>query len=639
LSKPHSVVFSDEVIEEHDIIPGEPVSFKVSVEGNDIPLAATARSVSDLDLQKEEHALFISLLKSTNELPEKLRSEFRESLITEEGIINLDNGEKLPKYLWDIEHQKFHSPDEEDVAIGIGLLEILFGIERRDMLETPFFSVSQELMTKCLNDREFSFEFREEEFEVVEPEIVPFCTHNNVFPDREKSKIKDELLETGYFVNGANYLFATGIYPIHGPVLEGGIPKDPPQIVKLNEDNIVFNSSSRIPIGRFNTTEPSLEDVYSLAESEFEEFEVEKETRSGDFIVQNDSYRLSFDISGESIQISIFHALKDEKEEITNKIESWTNKLNDELGVDVEASEIHQHHSHNNLHNPNWVLDTNIVYKQTKHAESTDICEYVSDEHRIYNKNILVPWQVIVEINRHKEESGKLERVSKRGLKNLKYLQHLDEFDYINLEIDELPQTIDNSIHPNTGTTDLGILSTVPENGVLLSNDERLIDLAKLFDINAEDIVKSTDSTTESDIWKNIESLLIEENQTEQDLVDKLDNLIKSESENKHRDRLDEPEDYVSSWMKGGRIIKYSTEEGSEISLSDNFEITPTYRMITRISENIREVDGENLLSRSFLENIRTSMGRLSRNELPRIEFVIPEQYVYRAKEADQVNE
>jgi len=639
LSRPHEVFLSEDILNEMDVEQGDPISFEASIGDEGTTLAAPVMPIQDIEDQQEEYSLFYILPQLSASVPDRAGDIVRERLVDDELVVDIEDSEDLSHYIHDLKYQRSVDYDDFDAVIGIDLLNIASDKERTNPVNTLFGEVPEELIIDCLNNEDIEFNRSERDFEVIEPESALFCTFNHEFPENELNNISQRIEDIGYFVYGAHHIISTGLYPIHGPVMKTDISEESPKIFKVDQGNVQFDCATRIPVTNAGDEDLDTDEIVDVLKELSDEFSVEKKDEGNRFSIKKASYFANVHGGPESLQIDLHHAFDYEQEEFIGILEDWCDELDDEVGTQLTIHQPHEHQADDALLNDVWVLDTNIVYKQYDYSRKTDICEYIFDEPKLYDKTIKIPWQVIGEINRHKDESSSLKNISKKGLENLTSLKALDEFGYLDLIIADLPDEFDNSVHPRTGMPDLGILSSVPSNGVLLTDDDRLMSLANVLDLPAENIVNNVNDGEEADVWSRMQEKLDENHLPIGELSGQIQSFISSQDSSDHQDQYDEPSDYLKRWEDDDRIVKYPLDGEVYVATSAKFEVIPTYRTVTRISNNIDDGPDGKMLTEEFLEELRSAIGRLPKCQFPKVEFIIPEQYVYRAKEVDQVQE
>ena len=314
--------------------------------------------------------------------------------------------------------------------------------------------------------------------------------------------------------------------------------------------------------------------------------------------------------------------------------------LSDKLDTEINTS-LMSNSPTKALESKQWVLDTNSIYRQKPDEDYTSIVNFILTNPVLYDRELLVPWNVICEINRHKD-SNKSSNVnaSKQGLENLKMLNLLDNIGFLSFKIEEVPNKIDNSIRKNTGVTDMSIVNSVPEEGVLFTNDEHLIEISEMMGVSTdriENVSGFSESKNEEDYWAPIKEELNKTGPRDyQEVSDQLENLL-SDSDNEHQISA---EAIINKKLRSGELIHTPTNvHNIRIALAKEISIIPTFNLINKINRTLVEIDGDNFIPEEVLENIRRSIGGMNTSRRPKLKFIIPAEYVYRSSEISQVDD
>lgn len=645
LSRPFELFISSEVISERDLEGEEVVS--VSIEEEEQDIFVPVNSADEFDIAQESIATFDILPRISDKFSNELENILDPGYISDDGPIDINGPEQMESYLGNINKITNDRIDEKDIIVGIEILDILTEYSRIEFeddvrigfIEGNLFSAPNRLVLDSLLNTKFNIEIGPIEEEIREPDELVFCTHMQALPENVYENMRELLENVGYITSMHNYLIPSPAGTFHGPLRKNGV--DEKQVMKLTKENIEFNP---IKWATLNIDDEDFsidsECLHTLIEENVDCNNISKEEQYDRVRVEFDSYYAEIAIRDEIIQIHIAHALEDQVTEFENRIRDLIPALEEELDTNVNLSNIHTHTYESPLLEDKWVLDTNTLYKQSPHSDSTDISNFILENKNIYNTEIHIPWQVICEINKHKEESTSKKRISKQGIDNLETLKLVSDFGYIDLHIEQAPDTIDNSIIPDTGATDTGILSYVPDDATLLTNDQRLKKLAEVCETKVYDVVSETSQdTTKSDIWEEVETKLENDQTLFSEFIEFVDDIVSTREFSGIENKPPNPESLVKEWVRNNHIVQYYDEGEKYVSLSQKFEVVPTYKMVREVIDNVKKHNSEHLFTKDFLEELRRELGRLPQNKLPVVSFIIPEQFVYRASEVDQLEE
>lgn len=213
-----------------------------------------------------------------------------------------------------------------------------------------------------------------------------------------------------------------------------------------------------------------------------------------------------------------------------------------------------------------------------------------------------------------------------------------------------MPDNIDSSILPETGVTDLSILSGMDEDEILVTNDKYLRSLAQIQDVstvNTQNLAKRKPFEEEkAQLWSEAQNILenhpsverFRDELAEVEPVERSHQLTETPSVGNVNELNEERiESLLHQWQKDHRIIQFITDEAIHLSQSHPVEVVPTYGLLDELVDDLDMWDGDKYLPEGTLEAARTAVAGLHQHTYPYLEFLIPETYSYRASEIDQV--
>lgn len=283
-----------------------------------------------------------------------------------------------------------------------------------------------------------------------------------------------------------------------------------------------------------------------------------------------------------------------------------------------------------------WIFDTNAIYHQIIGDEATSILKSILPNLQIYGSKILLCWPVLYEINKHKDESGPPPSVQEVGVDNLNTLKILDEYGFIDLSVDSIPENIRTKVS-ESHVADLHVLQrTQTSEAVLISGDLRLGEIARISStpvIDIQDLADVKDvPDLRTEIWDEVHTHIGSEIHERQEILERIESQQSEVSENvkaiEEGPRPD-PESYLNQWVEDGDLIPYphktDDDEGDEIrfekSVDQDAVITPA--VASHLSNEIVSVGDQKYLSEDVLSYFAQLLN-LPGPGLPLITFHVP---------------
>ena len=333
------------------------------------------------------------------------------------------------------------------------------------------------------------------------------------------------------------------------------------------------------------------------------------------------------------------HLTKLDPDRLTHILGETISKLHQDCEVDLDLL-IQSHKPKRSLSLDKWVLDTNSVYRQKPGENYNSIAPFLLSNTLIFGKEVIVPWNVMCEINSHKDSnSSSTKNASKQGIKNLKMLELLYDYGFLELNVESIPTEIDNSVLKEAGATDLKIMDRVPKDGILLTSDSYLTHIAEIMGVNTENIenisgLPETDET--NPYWEVLKKKLSQDGPIKYDEAIRL--LNEKRSEDAKEASESDPEKLLEEKIRKKEIIRFVEDGSSIIALSRETKIIPTFDLINEIVEKCEEYNGDRYLSENILEKMRKSIGGTPTTSRPNLVFIIPSEYVYKSSEIRQID-
>lgn len=650
-SKPHRVFLSDEKMEELEITVGDPV--EVDFDKFDTPVVAKCSNVSELNHNEETHALFFLIHYCIDELSE-VHGDLFEPFTETSNYSNPEFGDFLKTksgmrmYLSRIHHFNKYRFSDCDVIIGCGIADILArkNLDKPREISSPFSQhtisvVHQALTGKLADPTELSLYSGS----LRTPSNMYICTYNYNPTKEQKENLKEHVISDKYIIPYYNYEYQHGTLPAHGPMLDSDEEISEEDVIIATNDNIKFIRSRNIIVNILQDTSYGVQDLHGYLKEEFEsdgeiEFEIEyREKRNQIYLDLNTLGSIQVNQTDDGYHFKVNHPQDDDIRDIEGLVRQITLDLEEKLDAELETS-MNPRTPMSPVTNDTWVMDTNSIYRQKPWESYNSISEFLLSNSIIFGKEIHIPWNVLCEINRHKDaNSSKTQSASDQGLENLNILKILDDYNLIDVQIESIPDAIDNSIIKNTGATDLKITNTVPEDGVLLTDDNHLLELGNIIDVETasmDDISGFSKRESEDPYWLSLHETLSNEGPIE--VSKTIENLEELEIKEERNIVEKEPDQVLHEKLSSREIIKYTENDAVHIALTETIPVIPTFSLINDIQRRTRDINGDTYITGNALESIRSAIGGLPKTHRPFLRLIIPSEYVFRTSEVQQID-
>jgi hypothetical protein len=607
------------------------------------------RPISEFDKEKELHSLFYGIYMGISDLSSEVQDNFRSILSKNQqedpfrdSDIHISGKDDFDEYMKSIEQVNDSRFGDEELIIGCGHLDFLLHHPREDVIATPNFTLQKSLFDKILqlkhpdikNITRFTGDIRQ-------PDEVYFCTNTNYIGPEQRDSVKQRVLEQKYFKKGENYLFRYLDIDSHGPINQTDYDSET-DCIMVTPSNI---SLTYVMQGHVHFDSPDFEDMSSdsikaiIDNSELDDAMKPVQT-AADLRFNLDGFEYLIYIGDGYFMYQILHPIDEQdREDAIDGLSEIMSVYEDEF--DEES------YYHANQKEPSslsetqtWNFDTSAIYHQTKDAGADCIVDFLIKNYQLYQKNIRIPWQSLYEINKHKEESGSTYRASKQGLENINILKRLSDIGLISLDVQQLPSDDDFSV--TKGLTDLYIVSETPDDAVLISGDDRLLEIADLVDCSANSVFELKGPTNSmecnEECWQSARDTLEDDPVP----VNKLQTVIESSARHylsSENVRDGYAEELITDWAQDDRIVRSYQDEELTASLTQVVSIVPTYELATELHNHLTEYNSGLYFTDQFLEEVRSSIGRLPKSQRPKIEFLIPERYIYLAQDTGQIGD
>lgn len=657
-SDPYGVYLPSRYFDELGLNAGDPIKLVFQVKGEEKEIVAKAQEQDVFNdpesaihpfLKKELHALFYGVARIIDELPEEFEDAFGRFQGEQPNEIEIDELEELADYLEELTANVVRF-DEDQIIVGCGFFELFLkdvrATEHEQTVKTPLFQIDKPTFKELLNLQLPQLTHLEPyDKEIGRPEPVYFCTEYFEATDKQKKHLSEKIAEQELFHKTGDYILPHHYITAHGPLPTDHLGEQP-DVIEITPEAIEFTAAQ---FGQIHPVDDDAElDFDQIAPVLKNLFDQETTTtqisREHDRIAFHiDNIRLTFYILEDQLHYSYLHIIdQDTIDAIEEALTTLPDHLQNELSIQAVKLPTGTKELVGNVDRETWVLDTSALYHEIPGRGPSSLMHFLLPNTNLYGKRIKVPWQVLAEINRHKDEGTALQTASEQGVENLRILRLLQNYEFLELDIGEVPGDLDTSIMPETGATDLAILAATREadDAVLLTRDELLINLCKVSETPVEHIEFLTTlqpEEDERDLFEEVEQELLEPQKRDK-LVDRIGDRLRMKAET--RDFPSHPteegfnenaRDMLDNWLNERFVITYPVKGTFYVAQSTVVDVVPSFNLLKEIPKYIESEDGK-YLNRTFIEAMQRA-ARLSSNVFPWVHFHIPEEFVHTAME------
>lgn len=638
---PYTVFLSPTVMNQSALKDGDPVQFTLQEGQKQKTLIGKASLRKHLRLEKEAHALFYGISQSLNHLSEQFPDRFdrfQQESFEENAQWSFS---RVKKYVETINQWNAERLKNKEVIIGCGFLTFLQGepVREGDSIFTPFSLLDRETFVQSLTADSVSVSsFKRYEDAISSPKQIYLCSKEYVPLDLQIKQLKATLQSVKYLMPDKNYLFTNQGIAFHGPVKMAQAQVDPIYV----SDSCCINT---IPMyfGQISSQTADFQFEFNKVK---EIVEVEEQ---GELSTDFKDETVAINVAKTPVTLSVHsHVINYKYSHVGNsrqrkKIESLLDRLvahrfPEAFKTDFHKTQLYPKQFSKNYMHHVWVWDTNALYYQISQNQPVNLTHFLLPRPYLYGKTFKIPWQVICEINKHKDAAPQTREASIQGMKNLKILRFLANQGFFTLDVEQIPKQIDVSILPGSGATDLGILSVVEQHpeSLLLTRDQRLIDLCKIKQIPVQDmgLLPRLGIDHEDWLWQRVKEKLGKGVTPYQQIVEILVNALQTIDDVKGREKKRKivykahAGKWLNNWKK--RLIRYPKQERIMIALSESVKLIPTYSLLADLSSYIIQDLGKNYLDHNFLEMVHNYTA-LPSHIRPFVLFHIPEPYIFKA--------
>lgn len=594
------------------------------------------RDAEELSGTEETRALFYGQGEIIDDLPQNLSA--LEGYRDGENI-DLDSSNSLRRYIGVIKSQE-RRINTADIIVGISILDLVSYEHSTDetYIDTPHFFASRncfkDILSEKVSDERNLREVNKVSEPVKSPQRVYFCSHHEELSESQKKRLESKINNIRYLRLGPNYQIMEKSAMVHGPMLEESKEEDYiGKIIDLSETDIEFVSRQAVEFHAHSEhVEQVDENVFQASIKEIWSDEVLEQYEER-YEISEDNHHIIVTTGEEHLLISYTHNFYNDY--ALSKIAELEKTLRQKTDAEIHRSSTYPVEP-SESEEKKWVIDTNTLYLQDREDKPRSLANFFFSTRIALHKEIIIPWQVLAEINRHKDQEAEKTNIKsstiENGVDNIRTLKILDKTGFIELNIEDTPESIDESISKKEGITDLAILRKAEEeNAKLITGDQELLELAELKGTDTYNILRYVEEIegekgNVSDIQEEVMNVLKEEQKGKEKILDAIEKEIERKGMGENEKN---PESILKGLFNSKEVIEVPIKKSSdlEVAISKEYKVVPTRNFVESIDQRISQVGGEKYLNDKFLREFKKGTG-LTGPFKPKLEFLIPEDYL-----------
>jgi rRNA-processing protein FCF1 len=652
-SNPYQVYVSEELLDDIEVDEGEVGELNFLCGRDSREFYAEINRLEDFDQNKEIHALFYAL---TTNKPNEFKSglpEFDEFVSDDGEEWEIYTQDHLRGFLSTIGRVVRRKVTDNNLILGASVCEFIEDRESEKGIKTPFFKIDKEPFVEYIQGNTPDvYEISEHNERIHKPEQVYFMSLEGKVPDDKKEQVVSKISESKYIDLSIRRSFIEQGYNIYGPGLDESVISDSiGRVVEIDSETIEIVDEKARSLELSNSQDPfEFEKIVSVLDQLKWGKKEEGEDNAEDLeYTTHGEYNLIYVSLGPFIVtifvqdkevLFLYHAEVSQIEDnVTDIMKSIENNIDKEMITTTIGDIEHE----KKLGAQKWTLDTNSIYHQISNDKASSILYTFIPTDELFNSEIIVPWVVLYEINSHKNTDDAGATVRQQGTENLEILSILDDYDFIDLQIEDVPSQVNGNVQ-SSAISDMHILSTAQsENSGLFTSDGELRRIANAAEVQAIDIREYATFEPETEphqsIWENIEDDFSSGPIKREALVDLIVQKSREEiarsfsiKQTSKVDLREQAQDLIHQWVEKEMIVPFVDNSSILYADTQRYDIVPTYDLISHIPNNVEKHKGINYLNGTFLEKMRRRYGMPS-NKRPILNFCVPESYVLKAQQ------
>lgn len=635
LAHPYEILGSPEILSQLGLESGGVAEIEIKCGDTTLTKRAPVREISELDDARELHSFTYAVSNLAPDVPSNVKEFVGEYIDADDdddiSIYTSDGFEDYTNRIIDMVDKR---SEKSDIHIGIGIFEEVYHITRgtqsaSESISVPRYETTRGRLKDLLSEeRPEVLDIRNYDGDLMEVDKLYFTTPPG-FGEKDIEKSTNWIKEQRYFDPSIRY----DLDPVDGV---SGIETLEPanEVIDASDSDIVYGELNfdgfTLPqsVGESEIFD-ILEDIEVTFEIDDEEFEAQVSISEGLALLNFGGLTIPITVGEDMLMVIYREYTNSIRELCENLLQFISNEIDDsvEFGrIDLDL---------NTRTNPkNWIFDTNAIYHQIVDDKSSNILRSILPNLQIYDKELIIPWPVVYEINKHKDDSdsGPPPAVQEKGIDNLETLQILYEYEFIDLKVESPPSPIRTAVS-ESHIADLHIMKKAEseEGSVLISGDRRLRKLAgisgaEVIDIRELAVVNDTPDLG-SEVLEQVHGKIGSEIDTREEIIDQIEENKKetiNETVYKHPNTA-EADDYLEEWVKDGEIITYIPKDKNEIKYEKcvDVDLVVTPSVASKLTQHIKDYDGEKYLTGEILESLSSTLN-LPTPGYPLITFHVP---------------
>ncbi|MCD2202683.1 hypothetical protein [Halobacterium sp. KA-6] len=642
-SRPYSIVFGADELEEFALSPTDVIELTGEFEGNTGTTYATVEQFEQSLWKDELRARTHGAYHTAGQLRSEygfLPDEFR---VLDDGRANPSSDAQFHEFVQQIQ-QSLDKPEEPQALIGVGVLEIINGQrEPNNLVSIGEFNLEPEYFCKYLCDETPNWTTISRINESIRsPEEAFFTYYNEDLSEEQISRFREQILSQRYFKSTWNYALP-GAPSLVGPTSTDNKNDD---LIQIESDALELIPGVQVPVrfvsdGEIVSEGLDTTTIHTAIQEANPQFNFES-TRGGvdtDLPLRVDDENVFFLFDQVTL---VLHPREDRivwsRPEGIEALDTLVSAVNEMIAAQLDFDDVvtgeTQFPQQERIEQRDWVLDTNSLYHDHTADQPTTILHTVLSHAFFRDSTIHIPWAVLFEFNKHADRGEGTNPKNRQGFENVKMLKRLQWLDFLSVEI----QTIPPELPPDLSIgdiADLYVLSHAESQGAfLITGDHTLGDLGELVDVPVVNIEQLKTLTGPTGGTEPEEGVLPEIGLTlhEQDeIVDAIGELIDPDATvpipDSSRTASDDPESILSGWVSSGDVVAYTHEETETTRYAKRRELSVvgTIPALRRLSEYIEDNRLTDAGREKLMENESCP---INDGEFPQIQVTVPQEYV-----------
>lgn len=647
-SQPYTIYADEDFVNSRFLKYDDPVQIINNSNGGSRDEITSLRRLGDLDAENEIRGFFYATRTVFDKLSGITDDRLSRYKGNEGDDLAIHTPENLESYLKEIDQILRVKRSKCRVFVGIGLLHRLKVGKSGERMKTnnPFYMASENTIVQSLDGVHFIDDIRRIEAEPITPDAMNYVHHSDI-SQRVREQIKQQILTRQYIGSGD-----FEIHPQGGGTLGPSVSIDSGSVFEFTKGNVDLYQRKRQKMEFSGSIDGDV--IERALHGKKIQFTTRKNNTHNEKIsVRSTTTNHAFiEIYDYSIN------LRWDENELTwrypNPFASLLHPVSMLLEQDSNIEILSKTEISNigPINKNNWVFDTNALYHEIDENIGSSILRTVLANNNIAESRVHIPWIVLYEINKHKDNGGPNTPIQQNGVENLRLLKILSEYGFISLEVEEYTDDIPAQIRQSS-VADLYLSNYAQEkDAVVVTGDRRLRKLNQIADVEAVNLYAYANVESIPDLETEVQDSVLNQIGTSlthrSEIIDQLEEEIEqtATSEMEHhraapsrqvnQDEL--PEDaaeYLEQWVSNNKLIAYpvfkdedtdeSSDDGAELAYEQTRvqDVVPTMAVVSALCDQIKGYGGDTYLSEEVLDKISKTLNYQG-NGKPTIHFHFP---------------